>query len=183
MQHAGGDTYQSFRFAAQRWEPQQKMFQEFHTKNKKGISQVVDGAEWYDVSGDTEYHIEAIQGDRCGKCGSRKRSSEACQVDLWRKSSVSDARNLAMWASIVRRTVRVVKERRVFQKEFRRVTVLRKESQKVSHLKGLVQKGSPGKVLAKRENLTKFHGMTKIHGGMIVNGILMNMIGHGVLIK
>ena len=56
LHHAGGDTYQSFRSAAQRWEQQQRMFQEFHTK--KGISQVVDGAEWYDVSGDTEYHIE-----------------------------------------------------------------------------------------------------------------------------
>ena len=55
LHHAGGDTYQSFRSAAQRWEQQQRMFQEFHTKNKKGISQVVDGAEWYDVSGDTEY--------------------------------------------------------------------------------------------------------------------------------
>eukprot|EP00434_Breviolum_minutum_P037835 symbB.v1.2.033549.t1/scaffold4184.1/size56758/3 len=80
LHHAGGDTYQSFRSAAQRWEQQQRMFQEFHTK--KGISQVVDGAEWYDVSGDTEYHIEAVQGDRCGKCGSRKHSSESCQVDL-----------------------------------------------------------------------------------------------------
>ena len=80
LHHAGGDTYQSFRSAAQRWEQQQRMFQEFHTK--KGISQVVDGAEWYDVSGDTEYHIDAVQGDRCGKCGSRKHSSESCQVDL-----------------------------------------------------------------------------------------------------
>ena len=94
---------------------------------------------------------------------------------IWQKSNVLDARHSAMWTSIVQRTVKVEKERRVFQKEFKNVTVLRKESQKVSHLKGQVQK--------KNESLTKFHGMKKIHGGMTVNGILMNMSGHGVLIK
>ena len=57
------------------------MFQEFHTK--KGISQVVEGAEWYDMSGDAEYHIDEVQGDRCGKCGSRKHSSDSCQVDFF----------------------------------------------------------------------------------------------------
>ena len=59
LHHAGGDSYyQSFRVAAQRWEQQQRMFQEFHTK--KGISQTEDGVEYYDVSGDGNYHIDAV---------------------------------------------------------------------------------------------------------------------------
>ena len=80
LRHAGGDSYQSFRVAAQRWEQQQRMFQEFHTK--KGISQIEDGVEYYDVSGDGGYHIDAVVDDRCTKCGSKKHSTESCQVDI-----------------------------------------------------------------------------------------------------
>ena len=63
------------------------------------------------------------------------------------------------------------------------MTVLTKENPKGSHQKGLVPKENREKVLAKRENLMKFHGMKKIHGGMTMSGIRMNMIGHGVLSK
>ena len=56
------------------------MFQEFHTK--KGISQIEDGVEYYDVSGDGGYHIDAVVDDRCTKCGSKKHSTDSCQVDI-----------------------------------------------------------------------------------------------------
>ena len=80
LHYAGGDSYQSFRVAAQRWEQQRRMFQEFHPK--KGISQIEDGVEYYDVSGDGGYHIDAAVDDRGTKCGSKKHSTDSCQVDI-----------------------------------------------------------------------------------------------------
>ena len=89
LHHTGGESYQAFRATALRWEQQQRAFAEFHPK--KNLYQVtqVEGSDestvQYDMSasdGDGNWNLDAVGGVRCGTCGSRRHSSNACDVDL-----------------------------------------------------------------------------------------------------
>ena len=93
IHHAVGDSYQSYRDAARRWEQQQRMFVEqlatTGTKEKKVFEigdgaaweQPQSGAEWYNIS-DEPMIVDAVTGDKCHKCGSRKHTTPNCQVDM-----------------------------------------------------------------------------------------------------
>ena len=94
IHHAVGDSYQSYRDAARRWEQQQRMFVEqlatsTGTKEKKVFEigdggaweQSQGGAEWYNIS-DEPMIVDAVTGDKCHKCGSRKHTTPNCQVDM-----------------------------------------------------------------------------------------------------
>ena len=61
------------------------MFQEFYQEGH--LSQIVDEAEWYEMSGDGEYHIDAVQDDRCGKCGSQHSAGRSKR--FWQKGKTS----------------------------------------------------------------------------------------------
>ena len=60
LHHATGDTFQSYRQAAKRWEQQQRIFQEMsQSQGRRNVSQVSgqepsSGTEFYDI-GDQEW--------------------------------------------------------------------------------------------------------------------------------
>ena len=94
IHHSVGDTYQSYRSAARRWEQQQRLFIEqlgttTGAKEKKVFEigdggaweQQQGGAEWYNIS-DEPMIVDAVTGDKCHKCGSRKHTTPNCQVDM-----------------------------------------------------------------------------------------------------
>ena len=91
IHHAVGDSYQSYRNAARRWEQQQRAFVEQlagATGKEKRVYEVGDGgaweqggAEWYSIA-DEPMVVDAVTGDKCQKCGSRKHSTSSCQTDL-----------------------------------------------------------------------------------------------------
>ena len=87
LHHSVGDSYESYRNAAKRWEEQQRLFGDFGQNVSTSSQKKVHGlhneqVEMYNIS--DEWPVAAItdQGDRCGKCGSRKHNTQACQVDL-----------------------------------------------------------------------------------------------------
>ena len=85
LHHSSGDTYESYRNAAMRWEEQQRLFSDFEVGGKKvnAVSPdagTTEGTEYYSI--DEEWGVDAVQGDRCSKCGSRKHTSVECTVDL-----------------------------------------------------------------------------------------------------
>ena len=89
LHHATGDTFQSYRQAAKRWEQQQRIFQEMsQSQGRRNVSQVSgqepsSGTEFYDV-GDQEWQsgISAVSDGRCHKCGSKKHVASECATDL-----------------------------------------------------------------------------------------------------
>ena len=89
LHHTGGELYHAFRATALRWEQQQRAFAEFHPKkNLYQVNQVEvsdESTAHYDMSasdGDGNWNLDAVGGMKCGTCGSRKHSSNACDVDL-----------------------------------------------------------------------------------------------------
>ena len=101
VHHSQGDTYQSYRDAARKWELQQRMFvEQFSGSNTKErrVNEVGfatspswemqeasasswSGAEWYPM--DEEFGVSAVSAVRkCGKCGSRKHETGSCTTDL-----------------------------------------------------------------------------------------------------
>ena len=101
VHHSQGDTYQSYRDAARKWELQQRMFVEkFSGPNSKDkrINEVGfstsqswemqeasasswHGAEWYSMEEDVG--VSAVSATKkCGKCGSRKHETSSCTTDL-----------------------------------------------------------------------------------------------------
>ena len=89
LHHTGGESYHAFRATALRWEQQQRAFAEFHPKkNLYQVNQVEvsdESTAHYDMSasdGDGNWNLDAVGGMKCGTCGSRKHSSNACDVDL-----------------------------------------------------------------------------------------------------
>ena len=89
LHHIGDELYHAFRATALRWEQQQRAFAEFHPKkNLYQVNQVEVSDElivYYDMSasdGDGNWNLDAVGGMKCGTCGNRKHSSNACDVDL-----------------------------------------------------------------------------------------------------
>ena len=89
LHHTGGESYQAFRATALRWEQQQRAFAEFHPKKNLYQVKQVEGSDestvQYDMSasdGDENWNLDAVGGVRRGTCGSRRHSSNACDVDL-----------------------------------------------------------------------------------------------------
>ena len=89
LHHSQGETYGSYRDAAMRWEQQQRLFQDMYPSgnSKKQVAEIQQqqwsDAEWYDLGGqDTDWHVDAVQGSKCGKCGSRKHETANCSVDM-----------------------------------------------------------------------------------------------------
>ena len=101
VHHSQGDTYQSYRDAARKWELQQRMFVEqfsgVNLKEKRvnevGFSTSSDwemqeasasswsGAEWYPM--DENLGVSAVSTvKKCGRCGSRKHETSSCSTDL-----------------------------------------------------------------------------------------------------
>ena len=87
LHHSTGDTYESYRSAAKRWEEQQRLFGDFgqavSTGSKKVHGLQSEQVETFHIG--EEWPVAAIATDqtaRCGKCGSRKHGTQACQVDL-----------------------------------------------------------------------------------------------------
>ena len=101
VHHSQGDTYQSYRDAARKWELQQRMFvEQFSGVNQKekrvnevGFSTSSDwelqeatasfwsGAEWYQM--DESLGVSAVSTvKKCGRCGSRKHETSSCSTDL-----------------------------------------------------------------------------------------------------
>ena len=79
---------QAFRTTALRWEQQQRAFAEFQPK--KNLYQLDasgdDLPNQLDMTasdGDGNWNLDAMgDGPKCGKCGSRKDSSNVCDADL-----------------------------------------------------------------------------------------------------
>ena len=89
LHHSQGETYGSYRDAAMRWEQQQRLFQDMYPtgNSKKQVAEIQQqqwsDAEWYDLGGqDADWHVDAMQGSKCGKCGSRKHDTSNCSVDM-----------------------------------------------------------------------------------------------------
>ena len=97
IHHSLGESYQSYRTAARRWEMQQRLFLEqmgvFGAKDRRvnevstsaaGVSNCEAGnlgTEWFSI-GDEAEHVDAISSEKCQKCGSRKHSTANCHIDL-----------------------------------------------------------------------------------------------------
>ena len=90
LHHSVGDSYMAFRETARRWETQQRLFHETYgsqAHGKKQVHQLTEeakgSAEWYSLEDSSfDQDLNAISGDKCGKCGSKKHSTSACTVDL-----------------------------------------------------------------------------------------------------
>ena len=90
LHHSAGDSYMAFRETARRWETQQRLFHETYgsqTQGKKHVHQVTDetkgNAEWFSMDDpNLEPEVNAVSGDKCSKCGSKKHRSDACTGDL-----------------------------------------------------------------------------------------------------
>ena len=83
VHHSDGESYTSYRNAAQRWERQQRMFSDLGVSNKKHFSQLESPGvpESYDL---TEYDDEMVYalGSACNTCGSRKHTTDQCTADV-----------------------------------------------------------------------------------------------------
>ena len=90
LHHSVGDNYMAFRETARRWETQQRLFHETYgsqSQGKKHVHQVTDetkgSAEWFSMDdSNLDPEVNAVSGDKCSKCGSKKHRSDACTVDL-----------------------------------------------------------------------------------------------------
>ena len=90
LHHSTGETFQDYKRSAKRWEEQQRLFQELHGTQGHGkrVSQVNElgrhATEWYvfDDPNEENTEVNAVFGDKCTKCGSKKHKSDACTVDL-----------------------------------------------------------------------------------------------------
>ena len=83
VHHSDGESYTSYRNAAQRWERQQRMFSDLGVSNKKHFSQLESpvGPESYDMTEYDDDMISAMSGT-CNTCGSRKHTTEQCTADI-----------------------------------------------------------------------------------------------------
>ena len=96
IHHSHGETYQSYRSAARRWEMQQRLFLEqmgsSGSKDRRvnevschtGGSVSEGGSpntEWFSI-GDDFGQVHSVSHEKCQKCGSRKHSTPNCQIDL-----------------------------------------------------------------------------------------------------
>ena len=84
VHHSDGESYTSYRNAAQRWERQQRMFSDLGVSGKKHFSQVEnsEGPETYDMTEYDDDMMYAMAGAQCSKCGSKKHMTDQCTVDV-----------------------------------------------------------------------------------------------------
>ena len=83
LHHSAGDSYEAYRVAAKRWEDQQRLFGDFgQSLSSKRVNEV-EGTypETYQMDWG-EWQVDAVAGERCTKCGSRKHLAAQCTVDL-----------------------------------------------------------------------------------------------------
>lgn len=83
LHHSAGDSYEAYRVATKRWEDQQRLFGDFgQSLSSKRVNEV-EGTypETYQMDWG-ECQVEAITGERCTKCGSRKHLAAQCTTDL-----------------------------------------------------------------------------------------------------
>ena len=96
IHHSLGESYQSYRAAARRWEMQQRLFLEQVGGNgakERRVNEVSSFAgspsneagssntEWF-LIGDESGLVDAISTEKCQKCGSRKHTTPNCHIDL-----------------------------------------------------------------------------------------------------
>ena len=90
LHHASGESYMAYRSAARHYEERQRLFGDSKFGTSKNVSQLVgqgfsQGSEVSQGNDETdpEGGINAVnQGPKCGKCGSRKHSTNDCSTDL-----------------------------------------------------------------------------------------------------
>ena len=89
LHHSVGDSYMAFRETARKWETQQRLFHETYGSNAHGrkqvhqVSEEKGSAEWYSLEDSNfDHEVNAISGDKCAKCGSKKHATGSCTVDL-----------------------------------------------------------------------------------------------------
>ena len=89
LHHTSGETYQSFRAAALRWEQQQRAFAEFQPKKQLyQLGNESEGAaEYYDMTtsdGNGDWNLDAVGNSGIGarNAGSRKHGASMCDADL-----------------------------------------------------------------------------------------------------
>ena len=77
VHHSDGESYTSYRNAAQRWERQQRMFSDLGVSGKKQFYQLENRSspETYDLTEYDDEYVSAMSG-ACNTCGSRKHSTE-----------------------------------------------------------------------------------------------------------
>ena len=83
VHHSDGESYTSYRNAAQRWERQQRMFSDLGVSGKRQFHQLENPSspETYDLTEYDDDMISAMSG-ACNTCGSRKHSTEQCTADI-----------------------------------------------------------------------------------------------------
>ena len=83
VHHSDGESYTSYRNAAQKWERQQRMFSDLGVSGKKQFYQLENPSspETYDLTEWDDDMISAMHG-ACNTCGSRKHSTEQCTADV-----------------------------------------------------------------------------------------------------
>ena len=83
VHHSDGESYTSYRNAAQRWERQQRMFWDLGVSGKKQFYQLENPSspETYDLTEYDDDFVSAMSG-ACNTCGSRKHSTEQCTADI-----------------------------------------------------------------------------------------------------
>ena len=83
VHHSDGESYTSYRNAAQKWERQQRMFSDLGVSGKKQFYQLESPSspETYDLTEWDDDMISAMHG-ACNTCGSRKHSTEQCTADI-----------------------------------------------------------------------------------------------------
>ena len=83
VHHSDGESYTSYRNAAQKWERQQRMFSDLGVSGKKQFYQLESPSspETYDLTEWDDDMISAMHG-ACNTCGSRKHSTEQCTADV-----------------------------------------------------------------------------------------------------
>ena len=88
LHHSVGETFQDYKRSARRWEEQQRLFQELYGNQQHGrkVNQVVaeggQATEWHTFDDEEGVELNAVVGDKCSKCGSKKHSTDSCSVDL-----------------------------------------------------------------------------------------------------
>ena len=102
VHHSDGESYTSYRNAAQRWERQQRMFSDLGVSGKRQFYQLENPSspETYDLTEYDDDMISAMSG-ACNTCGSRKHTTEQCTAEV--KLNASSVTSTDIYPKIARR--------------------------------------------------------------------------------
>ena len=105
VHHSDGESYTSYRNAAQRWERQQRMFSDLGVSGKKQFYQLENPSspETYDLTEYDDDMISAMSG-ACNTCGSRKHSTEQCTADISKNQMLSVVTSTDIYPKIAQRS-------------------------------------------------------------------------------